>query len=122
MSTISLSKDSALRLNLVICTVLWTGTTFSQYLASYTLKNLPGNFYKNLYASTSSEVAAIVLSGVIANEIGFKTTLILGYAIAFVCGFCVTISSGEAEYLYAFFVLMSRFGICITFNMNYIAT
>ena len=24
--------------------------------------------------------------------------------------------------LYAFFVLLSRFGICITFNMNYIAT
>ena len=76
----------------------------------------------NLYASTSSEVAAIMLSGVIANKIGFKTTLILGYTVQFISGFCVTVSSGETIYLYAFFVLMCRFGICITFNMNYIST
>ena len=34
----------------------------------------------------------------------------------------MTSSQGESELLYAFFVLLSRFGICITFNMNYIAT
>ena len=42
--------------------------------------------------------------------------------MAGVCGCAVTSSSGESEVLYAFFVLLSKFGICITFNMNYIAT
>ena len=76
----------------------------------------------NMYASTASEVVAILISGVIQNQIGFKYTLLLGYAMAGVCGFVVTCSSGESELLYALFVLLSRFGICITFNMNYIAT
>ena len=115
------SSDSKLKLNLIICIFLWTGTTFCQYLASYTLKNLPGDFYKNLYASTASEVVAIICSGIISNKIGFKNTLIFGYALAFTSGWCVASSSGESEYLYAFFVLLSRFGICITFNMNYVA-
>lgn len=34
----------------------------------------------------------------------------------------MTASNGEDQVLYAFLVLASRFGICITFNMNYIAT
>ena len=103
-------------------TILWTGTTFSQYLASYTLKNLQGDFYMNLYASTSSEVVAIILSGVIQNNFGFKNTLIIGFLLAALSGYAVTVSTGESQMLYAFFVLLSRFGICITFNMNYIAT
>ena len=89
-------NDSSLKLNLVIMTFLWTATTFSQYLASYTLKNLQGDFYMNLYASTSSEVVAIILSGVIQNNLGFKNTLIIGYFLAGISGFAVTKSSGES--------------------------
>ena len=110
-----------LRYNVIICTILWTGTTFSQYLASYTLKNLPGDFYKNIYASTSSEVAAILLSGIFASQFNFKSTLIFGYVLAFVSGFFVTTNPFESETIFAFFVLLSRFGVCITFNMNYVA-
>ena len=121
VSTYALFEDGVFRHNLIICTTLWTGTTFSQYLASYTLKNLPGDFYMNLYASTSSEVAAIILSGLIAGEYNFKNTLMFGYSLATISGFFVAASNGESEYLYALFVLLSRFGVCITFNMNYVA-
>ena len=75
----------------------------------------------NLYASTSSEVAAIILSGFIAGEYNFKSTLMGGYMLAAISGFFVAASNGDAEYLYALFVLLSRFGVCITFNMNYVA-
>ena len=121
ISSYSLVNESTYRHNLIICTFLWTGTTFSQYLASYTLKNLPGDFYINLYASTSSEVAAIILSGFFAGEYNFKSTLMGGYALASVSGFFVAVCNGESEYLYALAVLLSRFGVCITFNMNYVA-
>ena len=58
-------RDPGIRMNLTLMTILWTGTTFSQYLTSYTLKNLPGDFYTNVYASTASELIAIILSGAI---------------------------------------------------------
>ena len=121
ISTYALVEDSIFRHNLIICVMLWTGTTFSQYLASYTLKNLPGDFYMNLYASTSSEVAAIILSGIFAAEYNFKSTLMGGYVLAAVTGFLVAMGNGKYEYLYALAVLLSRFGVCITFNMNYVA-
>ena len=105
----------------MICTALWIGTTFSQYLASFTLKNLPGDFYMNLYASTISEGTAIVLSGVFASTYDFKATLISGYVLAFLAGAFVTANPTDSQMLFAFFVLLSRFGVCITFNMNYIA-
>ena len=75
-----------------------------------------------MYASTSSEVLAIIASGIISNKIGFKKTLTFGYLLAAVSGVAVTTSSGDSELLYAFFVLLSRFGMCITFNMTYVAT
>ena len=56
------------------------------------------------------------------RQIGFKNTLILGYVLAVVGGFLVTVSSGESEHLFALFLMLSQFGICITVNTNTIAT
>lgn len=86
-------KEPGIRMNLTLMTILWTGTTFSQYLTSYTLKNLPGDFYTNVYASTTSELIAIILSGAIQNKIGFKHTMLLGYFIAGVSGYAVSFST-----------------------------
>ena len=83
---------------------------------------MPGDFYTNVYASTTSELIAIILSGAIQNKIGFKHTMLLGYFIAGVSGYAVSFSTNQPELIYALLVLLSRFGICITFNMCYIAT
>ena len=40
--------------------------------------------------------------------------------MAAVTGFFVAMGNGDYEYLYALAVLLSRFGVCITFNMNYV--
>ena len=76
----------------------------------------------NIYASSSQELVAILFSGVLERQIGFKSSLLFGYLLAGIFGALVSVSEGNSDTLYALFLMLSRFGYCITVNVNTIAT
>jgi hypothetical protein len=63
--------------------MVWLSASFCYYLISYQLKFLQGDLYTNGISSSSSEIVAYCLSGLLYKKLGLKLTLALSYLIGF---------------------------------------
>ena len=100
--------------------IVWICASFSYYLISYQMKYFHGDMYINSFASSSSEIAGIALSGKMFNKLGIKMSLLISYNLS-LCGMlCLLFIPTENKALLATFVLLGKFGISASFNIAYI--
>ena len=102
--------DSLLRKNLVFATILWVVNIFDYYLVIFYFKHFPGNIFTNTVAFALADIFSYVTSGVLLKKTSMKVTLILGYTIKVLSGFCFLILY-DLSYLIPFIIIASRIGM-----------
>ena len=116
--------NSVILVNLICMTMIWISSSFCYYLISYQLKYIKGNIFINGIISSLSEIAAYLISGLLAARFGMKPTLIFSYTRAMM-GMCALIwydPEGEDvnQFLISIMILGSKFGVSQAFNIAYI--
>lgn len=86
------------------------------------MKYFEGNIYTNTIASSSSEVIAYLIGGLVYKKLGVHITFIAGFVIATAGGLLILFLSNSHKDLMPIFVIFAKFGISINFVLNYIAT
>ena len=99
---------------------LWSVSSLDYYLISFFMKYIPGDIYVNTTASSVSELIATVISGLIYNLFGAKTAFFLSFALSALGGFLIAFIPNTSTFLIAFYVLLAKFGISVTFTMVYL--
>jgi len=106
--------------NLFGMIMVWLSASFCYYLISYQLKYIKGNLYINGLVSSSSEICAYALSGVLMKLLGVKYILILSYTLAISGMMCLIMINTQDQIWLSFFILGSKFGISSAFNVAYL--
>lgn len=120
-----------IRLNVILMSFSWLASSFNYYMVAFLLKYFPGNVYINSAVSALSEVAAIMLSGLLYEKLGVKKSFILSYGIAVIGGigiivfeysnhFFQTTTTVVGGLLFPTLVLLAKFGISAAFTINYL--
>lgn len=109
-------------MNLVLMSIVWLSTAFGYYLI-LTLINTFDNVYATGLTSSASEMVGYVLSGLFAERVGVKLSLIVSFLISTVGGVLILAWGLQHQDSPLFFVcfLLTKFGVTCTFNINFVA-
>ena len=109
-------------LNIACMCLVWTSGSFGYYLIGYELKYIRGNKYINGIISSSSEVVAFVLAGILIEVIGVKITLIGSYilGLAGMITLIATRNITDNQIALSFMILGAKFGVSVVFVVAYV--
>ena len=113
-------KDRTILVNLVCMTIVWVAASFCYYLISFQLKYIQGDIWINSIVSSTSELFAFGLSGIIVGKLGLKWTIVISFIVANVGMICLAAIQPDNQTLLAMFIIGSKFGISANFNMAYV--
>ena len=115
-------KQRKIFMNLVLMSIVWLSTAFGYYLI-LTLINTFDNVYATGLTSSASEMVGYVLSGLFAEKVGVKLSLIVSFLISTVGGVLILAWGLQHQDSPLFFVcfLLTKFGVTCTFNINFVA-
>ncbi len=105
---------------LSIFCVLWLVGELIYYGINFGIKDLSGNIFVNSVVVFSAEIVAYLGSGVLANLIGRKLTMLLGFVLIVIFGvmyISVVFYSQIAGYIALLFV---ELGAATVLNMDYL--
>ena len=77
--------------------------------------------YYNTLTSSSSEIAAYCVSGFLFEKLGLKSTFAFAYIISLVGMISLIFYTGDDKSMFALFVMGSKFGLCLSYNLAYVA-
>jgi Na+/melibiose symporter-like transporter len=92
-------------------TMVWISASFCYYLISYQLKFISGSVYWNTIVSSSSEIVAYLISGVLMKLLGLKKVMIMSYSISLLGMLSLVLVPTENQFWIMLFILGSKFGI-----------
>jgi MFS family permease len=75
--------------NMICMILVWVSASFCYYLISYQLKYIKGDIYVNGIVSSSSEIVAYGVSGVLMKLLGMKNNLVISYVLAILGMVCL---------------------------------
>ena len=101
-------------------TMVWVASSFCYYLIAFQLKFIQGDIWINSITSSTSELFAFGLSGVIVGRLGLKWTVVISFFIANVGMILLAITQTQNQTLLAILIIGSKFGISANFNMAYV--
>lgn len=100
--------------------IVWCSVSQCYFLIAYEIKYIRGNVFLNAIVSQSSEIFACAFSGVLIKIFDIKTTLLVGYVLAFLGMFLLIYYPNIDPMYYMIFILLSKFGISINFNLAFV--
>ena len=112
-------KNKVYLSNLLIFVVLWIVGTFNYYLIYFQIKYMKGDVFINTIASSGSEMASYVLSGLILDKIGLKLSYLSSYVIVIIGTIFYVILIENHEDLIPVMLLVTSFGISSCLNINW---
>ncbi|CDW72064.1 organic cation [Stylonychia lemnae] len=124
-----LINEKIFRNNLLIMIFSWSTASFGFYLIPYFLSSINTLLHENRYnvfelaiASSISEILANVFCYVITSIFPNKKSLILSYILAFFgsMGFWVAKDTVLSSSNILYYVLFSKFGITVAFDVTYV--
>jgi hypothetical protein len=104
--------------------VVWLSASFGYYLIGYQLKYIKGDLYVNAVITSSSEIAAYLVSGFLFEKFGIKIVLSASFLISMM-GMGALIAyqpHGDSQVLLSLFILGSIGGVSCAFNICYLGT
>lgn len=104
--------------------VVWLSASFGYYLIGYQLKYIKGDLYVNAVITSSSEIAAYLVSGFLFEKFGIKIVLSASFLISMM-GMGALIAyqpHGDSQFLLSLFILGSIGGVSCAFNICYLGT
>ena len=112
----------SLRVSLVVVPFAWISINFISYGISFSIGNLPGSIYTNGYSFLPALVLVILLVRPMANGLGRRKSMILGFFIAgLACLLFEPLNSLDVVWTYVCLGL-GQFGSTILFNLIYLVT
>ena len=99
---------------------VWMSSAFNYYLISYQLKYIKGDIYVNGTVAAVSEMIAYVVSGVLVQFMGIKSTLMSSYSLAFIGMVALIFADARDQLMIALAILVCKFGISQAFNVAYV--
>ena len=115
-------KQRSVITQLILLAYAWSSCSFCYYMIGFLLKYLPGDIYDNTYAAQLSEIIGFFLASIIYAKLDLKPSFFLGYSIAIIGGILIIFVGDNHTELMPIFVIMAKFGICISFQLVFIAT
>jgi hypothetical protein len=117
------------RINLFLMAVVWLSASFGYYLIGYQLKYIKGDLYVNAVITSSSEIAAYLVSGFLFEKFGIKIVLSASFLISMM-GMGALIAyrpedrpdADNNQLLISLFILGSIGGVSCAFNICYLGT
>lgn len=100
--------------------LIWCCSNFDYFLINNQLSSMPGNAYINYYIGDSAEIVANFLSLSIIQAFGFKLTMVPAYTIGLSGMIVLSFLKPEQAALKYIFIVITKFGICSTYNLSYI--
>ena len=102
-------------------TIFWTTSSLNYYMILFFLKYIPGNIYVNTSLSCIADLFGYGLSSYIMHVFGVRLSFIIAFALAAGGGLLMVIFFRADGALIAIFVLFTKFGISLAFNLSYLA-
>ena len=102
-------------------TIIWMTNSFCYYLISYQQKYLNGNLFVNISLSSIAEPIAYLSSGYLRHKTSLKVVFVFAYIISSLGMILLTFVDTSSVSLLAFFILLSKYGLAFSMNMEYIA-
>ena len=99
--------------------IIWLSASFGYYLISYQLKYIQGDFWLNGIVSSSSELLADAIAGVLLNVFGIRLVISTSFFLSFLGMISLIFYTGNESIWFSVFVLGSKFGISSAFNAAY---
>lgn len=90
-------------------------------MIGFYLVYLPGNVFRNTFASTAAELVAVTFGGVLYGKLLAQKTFALSFAVSLVGGILIVLFSESVTVMMPEFVIISKFGISCAFLSVYIA-
>ena len=109
-------------INLAVFIYLWSACSFCYYLSGYYLIYLPGNIFNNTYSSSSSEMVAVITTGLIYGYLKSKKIFIISFSISLIGSLLILIIGNTNLSWMPLYVIISRFGISSAYLTLYVAT
>ena len=101
--------------------MMWITVSFNYYLIGLFLKYIPGDIFQNTFVSGISELAAVLLSGILLEKFNAKVTLLSLFLISGISGLYL-IQNENGGLLTSVTIMSCKFGISAAFNVVYIIT
>ena len=108
---------------LIVMISMWMCSSVNVIIIDLYIKYIPGGIYINFFIAGCAEISANITAGIVFSKFGPRIT----YATAFL----VSLGGGVAlifqekytnNYLIAFFVLLAKFGACMSMCCCYVST
>ena len=111
-----------MRVSLFVVPFTWLAVLFITYGINYSIGNLPGSIYINGYTSGPAHTIPYFVTGPMANGLGRKKSMIIGFLIAgLACILFEPLSSLHLAWSY-FCLFLGTFGAVTVFSLVYIVT
>jgi hypothetical protein len=68
---------------------IWIASSFNLYLLTYSVKNIPGDYFMNQLISSTADIGLVVLGGFAYGKLGLRPVLILFFVISLIGGFLI---------------------------------
>ena len=105
--------ESPHRQNLMILVFIWCTLSFSYFNVGFVLKYLQGDLFKNVYASSISEIIAKASSSFILLYVGLKPLFGITFGLTLIGSLALIFLGSENEFLVSAMVLVAKFGISV---------
>ena len=101
---------------------MWANQSFSFYMIIYYLKYLPGDIYKNSFASGGADVVSGLVAGFLYSKIGLKNSFSTLLSLSIAGGLIIILMGDSATFWMPVFVIITKLGISGGFNLVYVST
>lgn len=121
-STCYFLKQKTILLNISIMSIVWLTTSFGYFLL-LVLVNAFDHIYGDALVGSATEMMGYILSGILVERLGIKTSLIFSFAVSTLGG-TITAWWGlwhmDSPWFFVLF-LLAKLGIAYAANINFIA-
>lgn len=100
---------------------VWSTSSVCYYMINLYMQFLPGNIYKNSFASSFSEICAVIIGSAFYTLLQQKNCFTASFSIAAIGGLLITFSAGcnNNEFFIPLYVMIAKFGISCSYMFLY---
>lgn len=107
-------------INLLLMMLIWIASSFNIYLISYSIKNIPGDFFMNNLISSITDIPVAFLGGYLYHKFGLRLVLISFFTVALCGSISIIIFSETNASLVPIMIAFAKNGVKVTFDICYL--